>query len=135
MAPFESFGTVLYSSSIITMALSCIIFEIKRDIGRKLRFFIPVALDAAVRGFPSEYRHAVWCGRTRMVYLSNGGKRLMIFVTVSTKYCRVTNRWRDGQTDILPKHSPCYVYASRGKNRMRSLVAGLRYIVCNNTEK
>jgi len=32
---FESLGAVSHSSFILTMVLSCIIFKIKRDIGRK----------------------------------------------------------------------------------------------------
>ena len=39
LEPFESIGAVSYSPSIVTMAVSCIVCEIKRDIGRKSLFF------------------------------------------------------------------------------------------------
>jgi len=59
MIPFESLS-VVYSHSILAMALSCVISEIKRDTGRKSRFFIPHAFTRRpVRGggSPSEYCH------------------------------------------------------------------------------
>jgi len=55
----------------------------------------------------------------------NGGatlrckKTLRICVTVYTQYRRVTDGRTDRQTDgetFLPRHSPHYAYASRGKN-------------------
>jgi len=74
MVPIES--VVSYSHSIVTMALSCIIFEIKRYIGRKS---YPSASDAPVSGSPLEYCHNVWYGKTGMVWLLDGEKSLMIY--------------------------------------------------------
>jgi len=68
MAPFGSLGTISYSPTIVIMALSCIISEIKRDIGQKIAIFSspPFTFDAAVRSRVSrwEYCHIVWHGRT-----------------------------------------------------------------------
>ena len=51
MVPIESLDTVSYSHPIVTMALSYILLEIKRDIARKSRFFIAVD-PPPVRGVP-----------------------------------------------------------------------------------
>ena len=97
------------------MALSCTYSEIKRDIDRKSWIFIPLAFDAPVRGSPSEYCYPVWCGKTRMVWLPVGEKKLRICVIVLVEYWRVTGRRTNRQTDILRRHSPRYANASRGK--------------------
>jgi len=105
MVHFESLGTVSYSHSIVTMALSCIISEIKRDIGRKSQFFHTLpAFDALLRGSLSEYCHTVWCGKTRMVWPPDGENSLMISLAILIEYRHVTDR----QTDILRQHSPRY---------------------------
>ena len=44
MVPFESWGTLSYPQSLVTVALSCIIFEIKRVIGRKSPFFTSLCI-------------------------------------------------------------------------------------------
>ena len=64
MVPFESLGTVSYSLSIVTMT---------------------------VRGSPSEYCHTVVCGETRMAWLPDGEKTLMICLDV------LTQCWHDRQ--------------------------------------
>ena len=97
--PFKSLGAVSYSPSIVTIAY--IICEIKWDVGRKSWFFsYPLAFDVPVRGFPSEYCHPVWYGKTRMVGLLDGEKtfEFMYNRLHTIRYRRVTDRQTDRQT-------------------------------------
>jgi len=65
--------------------LTITVSEIQRDICEKNRhFIIPLAFDAPVRGFPSEYRHPLWDGKTRMVSLPDGEKMSKICLFVLT---------------------------------------------------
>jgi len=117
MAPFESLGTVLYSPSIVTMALTCIMSEIKRNFGRKSRFFhTPLHSTPPLGGSPSEYCHTVWYWKLEWCgYLPVKHFEHMFNGVDSTVYRRVTDRRTDGQTDVLRRLSPRYAYASRGK--------------------
>ena len=76
MIPFESLS-VVYSHSILAMALSCVISEIKRDTGRKSRFFIPHAFTRRpVRGGDPRRNivifRLVW--KTRMMWRLSDGR-------------------------------------------------------------
>ena len=66
------------------------------DIGSESRFLpTPPAFDAPVRelpGLPSEYCHAVWYGKTRIVWLPDGEKIYMLI-----RFDRIHER--DRQTD------------------------------------
>ena len=98
---FVSLGTVSYSQSIVTMALSCIISEIKPDISRKLQFFsIPSthlhstpSLGGPCRNIAARFGMEIveWRSYTRR------WKRFTIYLAVSTEYRRVS--------DILLRHS------------------------------
>jgi len=98
MAPFESLDTVSYSTFIVTMALSCIISEIKRDIGRKSRFFRTTLHSTPVREVSEilPYR-PVWKNYNGVA--SRRLKSLRICITVSTEYRRVTDGQTDSETD------------------------------------
>jgi len=74
--PFKSLGEVSYWPSIVTMALSCIICERQRDIGRKSWLF-----HTLFGGSPSEHCHFVWCWKTRMLGLPDSEKTLTIRIT------------------------------------------------------
>jgi len=63
MVAFESLDAVFYSHSIVTTALYCIVSEIKRDIGRKSRFFIPLCIRRPRWGVSIGILHAVWYGK------------------------------------------------------------------------
>jgi len=90
---------VSYSHCEVTMALSCIIFEINQDIGRKSPFFIPPAFDTPLGGSPSQYWNTVWCEKNyRMVWLPEGGKK---FDDTFSRFDRIPacDRRTDGRTD------------------------------------
>ena len=53
MAPFDKSRMSSYSPSIVTMALSCIVYEIQRLIGRKSRnFYTPPVFITPAGGDP-----------------------------------------------------------------------------------
>jgi len=60
MVLFESLGVVSYSHCIVTVALSCIISEIKPDISQIVIFLYPLAFGAPVRGVPVGISRLVW---------------------------------------------------------------------------
>ena len=66
--------------------LTITVSQVERDIGRKSSFsHSPLAFDAPVKGvpnFPSERRHPVWYGKTRMAWLPDGEKisKISLFV-------------------------------------------------------
>ena len=95
MVPFESLGTVSYSRSIVTMALSYR-FRDKARYWSKLVIFHTLYIRCCVTRVPSKYCRDVWYGKkTRMVcypMVQKVDDTFGRFNTISA---------RDGRTDIL----------------------------------
>jgi len=101
MVPFESLGTVSYSDSIVTMALSCTISEIKRDIGPKSRFSYPTCIRIPrLWESPQEYCHKLGTEilECRMAWLPEGQNSLTSLAVSIAAFdsCCVTVHYSDG---------------------------------------
>ena len=103
--------------------LSRTVSELKRDIGRKSRFFhTPPAFDAPVRGSPSEYCHNVWHGQ-----LATRRRKMFDDMFSRLDTIPACDRRTDGQIDILINcdNIVALCIASHGEN-CNNAVAGMR---------
>jgi len=96
------------------MLTNCLAAE--RDICAKIVILsYPLHSTPRLREFPSEYRHPVWYGKTRMVRLPDGEKIEDIYNGLDT--IPACDRQTDGQTNgHLTTAYTRYAYASRSKN-------------------
>ena len=114
MAPFDRSHATSYWRSIFTMALFCIISEIKREIGRKSRFLhTSPASHAPIRGRGMQvkyvkstsklFRRNSWDVKTKMVHLSEV-KSSRIWLLVLIQYTNVADWHPASQPDKQTLH-------------------------------
>jgi len=90
-------------------------------------WFLPTtpAFDASVRGgVPLEYCCAVWHGKTRMAWLPDVEKMLMICLFILIEFTNVTDTHR--HTDTAWWHRPRLHSIARQKNERRHLLSSNR---------
>jgi len=92
-------------------------------------FHTPLHSTSPLGGFPSEYCHPIWHGKTRMVWLPDGEKISKMCLFVLTWSTNVT----DGRTDTAWRLQPRLCIASRRKNWSYSGCSGVvvEYQTCN----
>ena len=80
MAPFDRLHTSSYWHSMLNMVLSCIISKTKRDIGRKMQFFIPPALNAPIRKVTVRIvpYYLVWKNQNGVIVLPLSSERVSV---------------------------------------------------------
>jgi len=75
------------------------LYAAKPDIRPESRFRLPnLHSTSPLEGFPSEYCHAVWYGKTRMAWLPDGEKISKIFLFVLARFTNVADRHTDRET-------------------------------------
>ena len=67
-------GFVFHSSRLVRLTTLYTCIQRSQIFVQNRVFAYPTAFDAPVRGFPSEYRHPVWHGKTRVAWLPDGEK-------------------------------------------------------------
>jgi len=77
-------------------------------------YHTPLHSTPPLEGFPSEYRHPLWYGKTRMVSLPDGGKISKIGYPYS--FWRNSVTWHTDRRTPGDSKDSAYAYASRGKN-------------------
>jgi len=107
--------------------LTITVSEIERYIGRKSSIFhTPFYSTRPLGRFPSEYRHPVWCGKTRMVWLPTVKKiRISLFVLaqLTNVMDRQTDRHRvTAYTALMHMHRAVIISLYRNQVDNRNLL-------------